>query len=1099
MAGLQPAAAASGHPGHSGRAVATAATAATAAVEHPAQVDGVAAAGAGMSAKTASAAAALPAAPSVPVGTGPVPNAKFLNFPISDAVSLKVNVGSGNALLTTSDLTLPEMGTSLTLGADYNSLLIGTAATGAELYGWRQRQGVDVRLYVGSDGSITFLGPDGASGKFSAPSSGSTYGSPPVFHATLTSAPSSSCSGWTYQMTWHSTGQVMCFNGDGQLTKQKDRNGNTTTFAYDGNGLETGISYTPLDAPGAAETVTASSSGSTLLGLSENGGSAGTKNVTYTISSQGNLTSVQQPCGVTVYFGYDGSHNLTSVENGDGATTRLTYNSAHQVTAVSQPYGSGSGSATATTRLSYVSSTETQVAAPNTNQSQAVSAVPDTTFTVNAQDLVTKTVDPAGNTSSTAYNSTTNNVTSSVNALGGTTTNTYGSNNSESLTKTVSATGGTTSAVYGNAASGADPTAEYLPSSSKDAQGHQTTYTYFGAGNLSQSSDALPAAAKVTYNNDGSPATSTDPNGGVTSYSYNSEHQLTTVTPPATGSLKPITLTYDGFGRVATVTDGSGNTVTYTYDLADRITKQAYTGGPKTVTVSYGFDNAGNLTSQTSAAATTSWTYDGRNQVLTKSATSGGGTLRYGYDADGNMTSAIDGAGTTSYTYNNLDQLLSMIDPTGVQWEFGYNAAGERTHTYFDSNATGSTYAVKDLLGFDPGGRINLIEQTGNSGASTLNYFTYCYSKYVSGQACPTAPTTSDTSLVQYNTNQKTSVVTPYTYDNGNRLKTATPTSGTAYSYGYDNDGNITTGSQAGSLAYNVANELTTSGWGFDHDGNLTADPSNGVQAYSDASQLSTVSAAGGGGGGSAAETFTYAGANQDEPLSDGSATGITYGLADQYGQPWVDSYTTGGGTSYVIRDQQGDPLGMVRGGQSYIYLTNDQGSVISVAGTCGCVDAAYAYTPYGALAAKSAGDGGSLVTQNLIGYTGALTDTFTKGSTGYVHDGARWYNPQTGEFAGQDAGSYLASPANGNRFSYAGDDPVNHIDPTGNSCGSAGLVSGAAAEIGGDAEAGIALTEASLSEEAVAAIGLTTLSVVSGFIGLGVVGVVITAFALSC
>ena len=44
---------------------------------------------------------------SVPVGTGPVPSATFLNFPVSDRVSLQVNVGSGDALLTTSDMTLP--------------------------------------------------------------------------------------------------------------------------------------------------------------------------------------------------------------------------------------------------------------------------------------------------------------------------------------------------------------------------------------------------------------------------------------------------------------------------------------------------------------------------------------------------------------------------------------------------------------------------------------------------------------------------------------------------------------------------------------------------------------------------------------------------------------------------------------------------------------------------------------------------------------------------------------------------------------------------------------------------------------------------------
>jgi RHS repeat-associated protein len=51
---------------------------------------------------------------------------------------------------------------------------------------------------------------------------------------------------------------------------------------------------------------------------------------------------------------------------------------------------------------------------------------------------------------------------------------------------------------------------------------------------------------------------------------------------------------------------------------------------------------------------------------------------------------------------------------------------------------------------------------------------------------------------------------------------------------------------------------------------------------------------------------------------------------------------------------------------------------------------------------------------------------------TSNVHDGARWYDPKTGAFAGQDTNSYLANPANGNRYAYAADDPEDNIDPTG-------------------------------------------------------------------
>jgi RHS repeat-associated protein len=972
-------------------------------------------------------------APSVPIGTGPVPNATLLSFPISDKVSLQVNVGSGNALVTTSDITVPEADGGLTLGDDYNSLLVNSAVDeGADRNGWRQREGVDVRLYLGGNGTITLLGEDGTAGTFSAPSgSGTTYGSPPVFHATLSSAPASSCSGSTYQLTWHSSGEIMCFNGAGLLTSQADRNGNTTAFSYNGSGQETQVTYTPKGASSPNETVTATYTGSDLTGLSESGGSAGTKTVTYGINGNGDLTSVQQPDGTTITLGYDGSHDLTSIKNGAGATTTLIYNSSRQVTAVAQSYGSGAS--TATTRLSYVSSTETLVATPTTNQSEPVSSVPDTTYTINSQDLVTATKDPQGDTRTASYTPF-DDVQTSTNGLTGTTTNTYGSNGGESLTASQSPTGATTKLAYANSDTGTDPTAQYLPSSSTDAQGNATAYLYNGAGNGLSSTSALAAKSQVSYNADGTPENSTDPDGGMTSYSYNSLHQLTTVTPPTSGSLKPVTLIYDGFGRVATVTDGDGSTVAYTYDLADRITKEAYTGGSRTLTVSYAYDGAGNLKTQTDASGTTSYTYDERNQVLTKNASSGGGTLTYNYDADGNMTSAKDAGGTTTYAYNDLDQLSSLTDEAGRLWEFLYNPAGQRTTTWFNTNPTESTWAGKISDTFDASGRITRIqaynEETPSDVVSDVSY--YYTANSAAATTCGSTPPTGDTSLVQYSVNKVTSVTSIYCYDGGDRLKKVTNDNGTTYSYSYDNDGNVEAGPVYGSLAYNTSNQITTSGFGYDGDGNLTTDPANGALTYNDAGQLISASNAAGGGSSGGSESFSYAGAGQDQLLSDGSATGITYGRAGQDGQPWIDSYTSGGAANYIIRDQQGDPLGMVRGSTSYMFATDDVGSVTAIVDQCGCTDATYDYTPYGTIAAKYPDNGGNLVNENLIGYTGSLTDAFANGTTGHILDGARWYDPSTGNFTTQDADSYLGSPSNGNRYAYAADNPANYTDPTG-------------------------------------------------------------------
>src|ERR1039457_4037849 len=76
----------------------------------------------------------------------------------------------------------------------------------------------------------------------------------------------------------------------------------------------------------------------------------------------------------------------------------------------------------------------------------------------------------------------------------------------------------------------------------------------------------------------------------------------------------------------------------------------------------------------------------------------------------------------------------------------------------------------------------------------------------------------------------------------------------------------------------------------------------------------------------------------------------------------------------------------------------------------------------------------GSLAPANLLGYTGALTDISSGNAPSYTHDGNRWYDTATGAFTAQDTSTYLASPANGNRYAYAPDNPANYIDPAGTS-----------------------------------------------------------------
>ena len=412
--------------------------------------------------------------------------------------------------------------------------------------------------------------------------------------------------------------------------------------------------------------------------------------------------------------------------------------------------------------------------------------------------------------------------------------------------------------------------------------------------------------------------------------------------------------------------------------------------------------------------------------ALTKSAASGGGTLTYNYDADGNLVLVKDAGGSTAYTYNTRNLLASLTDPAGNLWQFAYNADGQRTTTWFATNTANTSWAQETLTSYDKADRITRIQvYRASSTANVVSDTSYCYSPYVSGQACPASSAATDTSLLKWSENNQTSTVSQYTYDAGNRLKTVTNDGGKTYSYVYDTDGNLTTGENYGTLAYNSANQLTSTGFYYDSAGNMNVSNINGNQAYNDAGQMTSASNANGHG----TENFTYAGATQDQVLSDGSATAITYGLAGQDGQPWIQSYTPAGAAAdYVIHDQQGTPLGYVQSGTAYAFATDNLGSVTSVTGSNGTTEATYAYDPYGNQTTHSGTD----ASDNLIGYTGQLSDTSTGASTLYVHDGDRWYSPNTGSFTTQDTNSYLDNPENGNRYAYASDNPANYVDPTG-------------------------------------------------------------------
>jgi RHS repeat-associated protein len=442
-----------------------------------------------------------------------------------------------------------------------------------------------------------------------------------------------------------------------------------------------------------------------------------------------------------------------------------------------------------------------------------------------------------------------------------------------------------------------------------------------------------------------------------------------------------------------------------------------------TTPVSYTYDGSGNLIQRTDGSGTTTYTYDNANRLLTRGNTAGGKTLTYTYDPVGNLAGLSDGGGSRTYSYDSRNLLTSMTTGNGALYTFSYDADGRRTATYFNTVTGNATWAARTLTTYDKSGAIARITTALNSApADLVSDISYCYSPLVSGQSCPASSSSTDKGLLQYATDNMTGTVTVYTYDQGNRLIKATNVAGHTYGYGYDADGNRTSvttdGTATQSLACNSANQASSSGYGYDQAGNLTATP-GASYSYNAAEQMTSSTVNG------TTTPHAYAGGTQQELTSSGGSQ-FVWGRDDQHGQPWLQSFNTNSqGQVYVERDGYGTPLGLHTGGNDYYLVLDNLGSVIAVVNSAGSVVARYSYDPYGNTVSA---DESGLGKPNVIRYTGGVLDQ----STGLTKLGQRYDNPGLGAFTQQDASQILANPGNGNLYAYAGDNPVNYTDPTG-------------------------------------------------------------------
>ena len=965
--------------------------------------------------------------------TGQRPYYKYDGQKLSDRMDLGVNVASGNLLIHNSDMQMNGTGVDLSLDRYFNSQLQRDTGFGHE--GWTFGTGADVSLRLTSDSAI-FHAPSGYVVSFQKNADGS-YSTPKGFDATLCTVGTAGCSGPSaYALTFNHTQHKFNFNSTGKLASDEDQNHNRISYAYDGSGKLASITDTQ-------NRVT---------------------NVAY--NGTGLISQVTDPTGRTNAYGYDSSKRLTSYTDANGKTTSYAYpGGSAEPTQITDPAGKVTKIGYDTTPLKRVTSVTrvTDTAAgtgPTTSYSYGSPTGPcdaskhygktvvtdannhATTNCYDSDGKVLDVYDAKGNHQSTGYSSSSfvNSYTAASNQTAGFNTSVTRDSVSNSVTATKQPTGTSsslnTSAGYDQTSSA--PYAPYYPKTTTNPQGHSQSAGYDSFGNISDVTDSDSPSnhthADYDPNHPGRLTKSTDANGHATSYGYDAQGNLTSITPPA--PLGATRITYDSANRVRTVTDGKNQTRTYGYDSMDRNTSIAFSDGSGLTNV---YDEDGNLTSRTdtgSSSSQTTYTYDALNRVKTQVFPDGKQNA-YTYDGAGNLLTLTDAGGTVTYAYDERNVLTSIAQPGG-------NCAATpavRCVKYPSSDEDGQHKTIALPNGvtitrrYDKAGRVSYVDAKNGAGTvlRSLDYKTM-----------PSGATMNDSGVFQSVTDQAGNV-TSYGYDSLDRLKAATTknSGGTVtdeYSYGYDPTGNMTTKSakansgstSTSSLAYNDANELCWSASGsvsgpacasppagastysYDANGNQTAKSDGRAYSYNAKDQTTSVTPAGG-----AAQALSYRGPNQVE---------LAQRAADKYGNNVLGvgyKVHSDANTSYYTRDEEGTLVAeRAPGGSDYYYLQDALGSVIAMTDPSAGVANSYKYDPYGDIVSQTE----TTPYANLFRFAGGLYSS----TLGLHKFGMRWYDQKLGRWTQQDPIDQTGDLQQGNRYQYAGVNPINQADPSG-------------------------------------------------------------------
>jgi RHS repeat-associated protein len=526
----------------------------------------------------------------------------------------------------------------------------------------------------------------------------------------------------------------------GDVTSVTDPDGHVTTYVYDAAGDQTST----VDALGDTTAITFDA-----VGRPTSSTDALHHTTHYVTDALGRVTALTDPMGHVSRATYDAAGQLISTTDPTGATSHAVYDTDGRPLTVTDPKG-------ATATRTY------DPAGDLIKTTDGAGRITSSTYTVLHQ--LASTTDPTGHTTTFAYdlagrptlttNAAGNTTTSTFDPAGELTAQAYSNPATPNVAFTYDADGRRATMTDGTGTTSYTYDALGRLTSSTNAAGATVGYTWTAAGDLTALT--YPGSGNVTYTYDaaGRPSGLTDWAGHHFSFNVDADGSLSAQVGPDTTT----TLSRNADEALTALTVKNGNqplaAFLYSRDADNRVVANldlttsglnvaidSYTPDSQLASVNlapYSYNKSGDptqlagsinqnftateLTSQTSPAATTNFTYNPQGDRTTATT-----TTRSANDGRVVVAKPVGSPKTTTYAYDQLGRLLSITNPGAAtpNATYTYDGTGMRA-----SSTTAGTTAryTWDLLGPTP---LLLSDSTNN----------YVYSPW--GTALEQIPTAS--------------------------------------------------------------------------------------------------------------------------------------------------------------------------------------------------------------------------------------------------------------------------------------------------------------------------------------------------------------------